>query len=168
MPFSLSSVTVKAYFLPKNCQYLTKNCSALILKKNRICFDSEPIISGTSHFSLLEMCYSYLRSRCFSAASTRRKFKMDASCAFKPSIWLLGIRSAFIKLFMVEVDGIAVEVSGSLWWRWCNGCKFGGGCGVCARKWNPMAAFGLCRCGMKRGACKNKLNRAVERRNRQT
>lgn len=40
----------------------------------------------------------YLRSRCFSAASTRKKFSIEASCGFNPSACSLGIRSALIRL----------------------------------------------------------------------
>lgn len=54
---------------------------------------------------------AYLRSRCFSAASTRRKFRMDASCGLSPSACSLGILSELISELMVEVDGIADSVS---------------------------------------------------------
>lgn len=106
----------------------------------------------------------YLRSRCFSAASTRRKFSMEASCAFKPSIWLLGIRSAFIKLFIVEVDGIAVEVSGSLWRRWCDNwwsvCCGDDAAAACCWKCKFNDEFGLWRCGMNlAGCCANRMRK---------
>ena len=48
-------------------------------------------------FSLSFVSPTYRLSLCLSAASTRRKFKIDASCGFRPKNCSLGMRSALIR-----------------------------------------------------------------------
>lgn len=66
---------------------------------------------------------NHLRSRCFSAASTRRKFRIDASCGLSPSACSLGIRSALMSDVMVDVDGIDGSLSMECMNRGCWNTK---------------------------------------------